>query len=213
MFLFVQLFLLLIGCAMAKQPCPICQEWTSLRTGETSSYIYRSCSEAIQYEYNSRCREGKSCKMVNAEIEDSLVREIKCVDSSASACSSKFPGYSCKESYVFQPDKCPSCMVFEAHLEGQPTHVESSCSNDTTQWTTCARGTSCNLLDLSGRIENDHSENIGSTKINMMGCGLGWLDCYTLERNYADSRSGIKITSCISKDFGENSVSNRVYKD
>ena len=203
MFVKLALLALLITSSLAKQPCPVCRDVIDLRTGSNSSYPYKPCSEAIEYKFNWPCPEGETCKIFKAELEGyANIRSIKCVDPSAS-CSSEFPSYdSCTESYVFRPDKCPSCSIYEAYMEGERV-VESSCSSDTSQWTTCDRGTSCNRLWLPGFIDHDLSEFPGRLNINIMGCGLPRSDCDDLEREFRNrmSETGIRITTCIHKEF------------
>ena len=127
--MFSLLTLLLLTLAAAKQDCPICRDHSSYSSSSYgSSNVRDSCSRAISSSNNSPCPDGKVCKVFNAGMSSSVgysyysvsIKQIDCYHPSDS-CMSKFDfgtSMQCTESYFFNSDNCPGCMITQGRING-----------------------------------------------------------------------------------------------
>ena len=130
--MFTLLTLILLTLAAAKQDCqcPICRDFSSVSSSESTAHVRDSCSRAIRSTNNSPCPDGKVCKVFNAGMSTSInsnvgygywsmsIKQIGCYHPSDS-CMSKFDfgtSMQCTESYFFNPDNCPGCMITQGRI-------------------------------------------------------------------------------------------------
>ena len=206
--MFSLLTLLLLTLAAAKQDCPICRDHSSYSSSSYgSSNVRDSCSRAISSSNNSPCPDGKVCKVFNAGMSSSVgysyysvsIKQIDCYHPSDS-CMSKFgPSMQCTESYLFNPDKCPGCMITQARISGVEYTAEDTCNYDSSQWHSCNRGVSCNFLKLTGRLTSTSSYSDTVTAY-ILGCGLDYSDCRVAE-NALNTVPGLTISRCSDGEF------------
>lgn len=209
--MFVLLSFLLLAIVAAKQPCPVCRDNASYGSGRTYSNVRDSCSRAISSSSNRPCPDGEVCKVFNAAYSyehasiwgsynyfSTTIKQIGCYHPSDS-CLSEFGAlFSCTEQFLFNPDKCPGCMIAKARLGGVDYDVEDTCNYDSSQWHTCNRGTPCNFLKLSGYIGSNNSDRV---TVYVLGCGLKYSDCREAERSLESSVDGLRISYCTTNDF------------
>jgi len=204
--MFVLLALMLLGSVVAKQPCPICRDYHSYGSSSRfSSSVRDSCSRAISSSSNSPCPDGEVCKVFNAghsfsagyTYYSTTIKQIDCFHPSDS-CLSEYPTFRCTEAYLFNPDKCPGCLIAKATIGGVDYDVEDTCTYDSSQWGSCNRGTACNFLKIRGYLDNNYSDTV---TIYVLGCGLKYSDCREVESNLESSIPGLRISRCSAYDF------------
>ena len=106
----------------------------------------------------------------------------------------------CSEAFLFNPDRCPGCMIAKARLGGVDYDVEDTCNYDSSQWGSCNRGTACNFLKLRGYLGSSYSDTV---TVYVVGCGLKYSDCAEAERTLESQVDGLSISYCTANDFPE----------